>query len=202
MRRLTILAAIFSVAAPAAAAQYRVPNPPPDPSRQLAEQLSLYDRICLRTFPDDRAVEAAMNGMAGATPMSAAEVARYLQDDPGVGWNVEGREARFALTVETGSVHACGVRTMTANGFPDLQPYRALVARYTGGRSFQPLARQSFTVRDIMTTGGGDRSADGSDVLMTISSTPVAAIRARGDTAVEVRFVHSMRGGGEADAPK
>lgn len=201
MRRLTILAALLGVAAPASAlAQYRVPNPPPDPASQLAEQVSLYDRICLRAFPDDRAVTAAMGEMAGATAMSAAEVARYLQDDPGFGWNVDGQEARFAVTVETGSVHACGVRTMTANGFPDLAPYRALVARYTRGRSFSPIARQSFTVRDIMTTGDGQRSADGGDVLMMISSTPIEEIRTEGNTAVEVRFVHSMSEG--ADAPK
>ena len=47
------IAAIWLTGAAQAAAprSYEPPSPAPDPAAQLGEMLSLYDEICLRTFP-------------------------------------------------------------------------------------------------------------------------------------------------------
>src|SRR3954466_3069137 len=99
MVRLKTLAAmaIMSAAMPAAAAaQYETPVNPPAPAAQLAELIEIYDSACLRAFPDDRAVAEAM-AARGATPMGDAEVRGILRDDPGRGWIIAGRTARFRL---------------------------------------------------------------------------------------------------------
>ena len=114
MAKLRGLAMILLAALPsAAAAQYETLANPPDPAAQLAEQIELFDSVCLRAFPDDAAVARAMEGR-GATPMGEAEIRIYLHDDPGRGWNLTGRTGTFRITVEAPPFHACGIRTMTA----------------------------------------------------------------------------------------
>ena len=82
----------------------------------------------------------------GATAMADAEVRIYLHGDPGRGWNIAGRTARFQLTVEAPPYHACAVRTMTAAGFPDMAPYRALADRFESGGGYRTFGPQSMEV--------------------------------------------------------
>ena len=197
MTRLANLAAILMLAMPvAAAAQYEAPADPPDPAAQLAELIEIYDAACLRAFPDDGAVAQAM-AARGATAMGDAEVRIYLHDDPGRGWEIDGRTARFQLTVEAPPFHACGVRTMAATGFPDMAPYRALTDRFEAGGSWQHFGPQTMDVGNIRSVGAGERRQlrGSTESLMAFINTPIEKTRDAGHNAVEVRFVHQIYAG-------
>jgi hypothetical protein len=188
------LALILLGAMPAAAAgQYATPVNPPDPAAQLAELVEIYDTVCLRAFPDDAAVTRAM-AARGAVPMGDAEVRIYLHDDPGRGWNLAGRTARFRLTVEAPPFHACGVRTMTAAGFPDMAPYRALADRFETGGGWRGFGPQRMDVGNVHSTGAGEQreGRGGTEALMVFLSTPTDKTRDAAHSAVEVRFVHQF----------
>jgi hypothetical protein len=202
---LKTLAMILALAAPAAAAgQYEAPVNPPDPVAQLAEMVALYDAVCLRAFPDDAAATRAMSRYR-ATPLSEADVRRFLHDDPGIGWRIEGRTGRFHLTIEQAPpYHSCAVRTMTAAGFSDLSPYRSVAARYERGGTFEAINPIDRVVRDLRIVGGGDRHIDpggSSESLLFAITTPAGEARAGGMTAVEVRFAHQYYGQPAARPP-
>ena len=189
-----LMLALAALAAPASA-QYEVPDPAPEPVAQLAEMVELYDRICLRAFPDDHAVARLMRDVG--TPLSPAEVQRYLRDDPGVGWRIAGRSARFDVTIEAPPYHACAVRTMTAAGFPGLDPYRALADRFEAeqGGGFEPIPPLDGTVGTIRTSGRGESRQTGtgkSEALLIFVGMPAEALRTRRRTGVEIRFVHQF----------
>jgi hypothetical protein len=201
------LLAIFLAAAalaqkPPAAPPSSNPEPSPyappvnaaGPAAQLAEMLDIYDSACLRAFPDERAVARVMADR-GASALSDAQVRVYLHEDPGYGWRIAGRTGIFNLTIENPPYHACAVRTMTASGFPDLGPYQALARRYEAGRGFAPMRHMQFTRDNIEVAGGGEQRSTpdgGSESLLVIVGTPIERFRARGDTAVEVRFTHQF----------
>jgi hypothetical protein len=194
MGRLTALMAILMAATPAAAiAQYEAPANPPAPAAQLAELVELYGSVCLRAFPNDAAVAQAM-AARGATAMGDAEVRIYLHGDPGRGWNLTGRTARFQLTVEAPPYHACGARTMTAIGFPDMAPYRTLADRFEAGGGYHRFGPQSMEVGNVHTTGDGERrqAGGGTESLMVLLGTPSEKTRDAAHSAVEVRFVHQF----------
>jgi hypothetical protein len=193
MGRLSYLAAMLTAAMPAAAAQYETPVNPPAPAAQLAELIEIYDSACLRAFPNDGAVARAMTAR-GATAMDDAEVRIYLHGDPGRGWNIAGRTARFQLTVEAPPFHACAVRTMTAAGFPDMAPYRALADRFESGGGYRAFGPQSMEIGNVHTTGAGERRVvrGGTESLMVLLSTPSEKTRDAAHSAVEVRFVHQF----------
>jgi len=197
MGKLTILAGMLSAAMPAAAAaQYETPVNPPDPAAQLAEMIEIYDSICLRAFPDDRAVARAM-AARGAAEMTDAEVRRLLFDDPGRGWTLAGRTAGFRLTIEAPPFHACGLRTTTVAGFPDMAPYRALADRYEAGGGYRSFGPQSMEVGNVHTTGAGEQrtTRGGAESLMVFLTTPNEQVRDAAHSAVEVRFVHQLHTG-------
>lgn len=194
MRMLKTFAMILVLASPAAAAvQYEAPAHPPDPVAQLAEMVALYDRVCLHAFPNEAAAARAV-ARYRATPLSPADVRRFLHDDPGIGWQIEGRTGRFHLTIEQSPpYHACAVRTMTAAGFSDLSPYRSVTARYERGGRFEEITPIDRVVGDLRIVGGGDRRIDpdgSSESLLFAITTPAGEARAGGMTAVEVRFAH------------
>lgn len=194
MRRLGMAMAAALIALPtAAAAQYQAPVNPADPAAQLAEMIGIYDQICLAAFPDNNAVASAM-AARGAPPLSSEEVQAYLHDDPGRGWRIDGATARFDVTIEDPPYHACGVRTMTAAGFPDLAPYRALADRYEAGDRYQRINPVTMNLGSVVSTGGGEgRQRDGGqETLLVFNTTPAEGHRDNGQTAVEVRFVHQI----------
>jgi hypothetical protein len=193
----TILAAAAALclagAAQAGPRSYERPDPAPDPAAQLAEMLTLYDQICLRTFPDDAAVARALEGR-GAVAMTDAEVRSFLHDDPGRGWRIAGKTATFNLTLEAPPYHACGVRTNTVAGFPSMQPYQDLVARYEQGRSFQKVGPINREVEGASSVGAGDMGMKGAlaEGLLVFTAQPLAANRAAAGDAIQVRFVHQL----------
>lgn len=194
MRGLKLFTALTLAAIPAAApAQYEAPANPPDPAAQLAEMIALYDDVCLRAFPDDDAAARAV-ARYRAVPLSQADIRRFLHDDPGIGWQISGRTGRFDLTIERSPpYHGCVVRTMTAAGFADMAPYRALAARFESGRGFERITPIDRVVRNLRIAGGGERRTDpdgSSESLLIAITTPAGDYRARGMTAVEVRFAH------------
>lgn len=196
MKIWRILAAAAILAGPASAAQYEALTNPPDPVAQRDELIALYDEICLRAFPDDSAAERAA-ARHNATPLSRADVRRFLHDDPGTGWALQGRTGRFDVTIEQSpAYHTCAVRTMTANGFADLSPYQALAARYEQGRGFQRIAPADMDLGELHVSGGGERREDGNSAesLLVFLTRVSDAHRARGDTAIEVRFAHQYYG--------
>lgn len=192
MTRLAL--ALAALAAPAAAAaQYEVPANPPDPAVQLAELIEVYDNVCLRAFPNDEAAARAL-AARGASAMQGDEVRIYLHDDPGRGWNLRGRTGLFRVTIEAPPFHACGVRTMTAAGFPDMAPYRALADRFEAGGGYQSFPPVTRDVDNIRVSGGGERRVAGgrAESLMVILSTPADKDRDPAHSAIEVRFVHQI----------
>ena len=188
---LLLFAAPFDPASP-----YTLPTPPPDAAAQLAEMTALYDDICLKAFPNDAAVARAMAARGrAATAMTSADVRRYLHEDPGVGWFITGRSGTFELTVEAPPFHACGVRTLTAAGFPDLSSYRRLADAFESGHDVRKVGPQTFTRDNVDTTGGGEswhRIDNRDEALLVLMAQPVAAIRVPGRDGVEARFVHQI----------
>jgi len=165
-----------------------------DPVAQRDEMIALYDEICLRAFPDDKAAGDAA-ARHNATPLSEAQVRIYLHDDPGIGWAIDGRSGRFNVTIEAPPYHACAIRTMTAGGFADFGPYRALADRYEAGGGYRAMNHMQFTRDNLEVGGGGERRVTpdgGTESLLVILTTPTREFRDRGDTGVEVRFTHQL----------
>lgn len=181
---------------------YHALENPPDPVAQRDELIALYDEICLRAFPDDNAAAAAA-ARHDATPLSQSDVRRFLRNDPGIGWQLRGRTGRFDVTIEQNPpYHTCGVRTMTANGFENLGPYRSLAASYEQGRGFRPVNPMDGVVEGVHVYGAGEQRngpGNSAEALLMFESRASDAARLRGETAVEVRFAHQYVGGPEAD---
>jgi hypothetical protein len=189
-----LLALLPPASAGAASLTYKRPVPAPDPAAQLAEMVALFDQICLKAFPDEAAVARAMAARR-ATAMTAAEVKVYLHEDPGAGWDIAGRSAPFALTVEAPPFHACGVRTTAVAPFADMGPYRRLADGFEAGRQVQRIGPVNGTIGNVDTSGSGDmwKRPDGKDeALLVFIATPVARLRAQGEDAVQIRFVHQL----------
>ncbi|MEO9131820.1 MAG: hypothetical protein ABI240_11495 [Sphingomonas sp.] len=162
----------------------------------LTRMTALYDEVCLKTFPDDGAVAAAMTAK-GAVVMKPAALQIYLHDDPGRGWTIADGDSKFTVTVEAPPYHACSVRRMTMSGFTDLAPYYAVSEPYeraAGGYSkVKPMDMQLGMISSHA-TGEQKVARDGSaESLFVFSNTPNdSAERAKGLTGVEVRFVHQF----------
>ena len=187
-----LLAILLAVQAPAAA-----PDPKPDP--RLARMVSLYDRLCLRAFPDDAAVDRVM-AAEGATALTPAQVKVTLVDDPGRGWVVPDGDHHLQVMLELPPFHACSVRRGMGTASVDLAPYRVVADAYASAHG--PLPTAPGLDRD---TGGlhihAVQSArmlpdGGSDSLMVFEQTVTdPARRAAGETGTELRLVHQMATG-------
>ena len=163
----------------------------------LSRMTALYDEVCLKTFPNDEAVAAAMTAK-GAIVLKPDEVRIYLHDDPGRGWTIADGADKFVVTVEAPPYHACSVRRDTPSGFPDLATYYAVAGPYetaAGGR-FNKIKPMDMKVGDITSHASGEQkvaSDGGAEALFVFSNTPNdPKDRAKGYTAVEVRFVHQF----------
>lgn len=184
---------------------YRPPAHSADPAAQLAEMIALYDTLCLSAFPDDEAVARDL-ARRGAAALTDAELRVFLHDDPGRGWRLQGRTARFDITIELSPpYHACAIRTMTAAGFPSLQSYQDLAARFEAGRGYAPINVFERDVGEVHVAGGGEahRNADGSsESLLVAITTPQARFRDAGNSAIEVRFAHQLYQPATGSPPK
>jgi hypothetical protein len=106
--------------------------------------------------------------------------------------------AGYVVTIEAPPYHACTVRTLTPKGFPDMAPYRAFADRYTASRGgFTAGAPLDRTIGDVHSVLEWEfaPTADGKliEALITSVDGPSDAMRARGQTATEIRFVRQFR---------
>jgi hypothetical protein len=101
---------------------------------QLSRMTALYNQVCIKAFPDDKAVEALMTGQR-ARPLTPEAVKVTMRDDPARAWELQDGSA--TVWIEFPPFHACSVR-WNASDIGDLHEYRAIADRYekaTGGFS-------------------------------------------------------------------
>jgi hypothetical protein len=180
----------------AAAADAPAAAPPAASDPMLNRMVALYDEVCLKAFPSDSAVDAAM-AARGARALTAEEAHVTLHDDPGRGWLLEdgGRTAQVML--ELPPYHACSVRWMTPAGFDDQFAYRLVTNAYkTGHPGFGPPQpaqgeRGGYRISAVMEVR--QLPDGGADNLMIIEQRIADPARvAAGETAVSLRFVHQL----------
>lgn len=197
------LAALTLVAQPAAPASPATPNPRPGApavpsadSDRLVRMVALYDELCLKTFPDDAAVDAMM-AAKGARVLTPEEAKVTLRDDPGRGWLLTDGDRQVQVMIEMPPYHACSVRWMTAAGLADIGGYRTISTAYKashpGFTAPQPLntTQGGYEIRGV--TEMRPLPAGAADALMIVEQRIAdPARRAAGENGVSVRFVHQM----------
>lgn len=158
--------------------------------------VTLYDEVCLKTFPDDAAVDALM-AAKGATALTPEEVRVTFRNDPGRGWLLEDGDRTIQIMLELPPYHACSVRRMTSQGFGDLTAYRAVAEAYKATRpGFAPIEPMETDMDGlhIRATGEIRSLPDGHSETLYLFDQQVIdpARRAAGETTVNIRFVHQI----------
>jgi hypothetical protein len=163
-------------------------------NERVARMTALYEQICLKAFPDDKAVEAIMSARH-ARPLTQEEVKITMQDDPAEGWALGG-DGNPTVWIEFPPYHACSVRWNTPEP-GDLKAYRGVSAKYekaTGG--FHAIDAFSKEVDGIGIHALGERrsSSDGSVESLFVIDQHVLDPnrRAEGETGYVVRLVHQF----------
>lgn len=158
--------------------------------------IAIYDMICLRTFPDDARLDAAMGRLPGARALTADEVRTYLKDDPGRGWIMDNGTSRIVITIEAPPFHACAVRMPHTDGALDDAMWRRQVAsaEERAGGGFQTMAPREVPVGEMKSAVIGDqrRNADGSAEAFYLFRTSPADPALAPTTGVELRMVHQL----------
>lgn len=162
---------------------------------RLARAVDLYETACLRTFPDDQALDALM-AARGATPLSDADVKVTLLDDPGRAWQVGEGAERLLVFLELPPYHACSVRFTMPDAQYDLRSYRDVERRYIGDATFTDVEPLEADQGDLhLHLVGKQRSvAGGTETLMIVDQhiTDIARRKA-GETGVPLRFVRQIK---------
>lgn len=171
----------------------------PDPA--VARMAALFDEVCLKAFPADDRVDAAM-AAHGATPLTPEQVKVTMRDDPARGWSIPDGDKRITVFLELPPFHACSVRRDTAAGMADPTPYRAVVDPFEAAApGFAPIAPFEGDVRGQHVHAVGERRilTDGSgESLLVIDQHPTDPAL-HPTERVDLRFVRQMtgpRGGG------
>lgn len=168
----------------------------PPPGDVVGRMATLYDEVCLQTFPIDEQVDALM-ARKGATPMPAADVKVSLRDDPGRGWYVKDADRTITVLLELPPFHACSVRGGPP-GPHDLSAYRRVTDAFKAShRGFAPQPAMDATIKGIRMHADLDaRPLPGGsgEILMVIDQTIVdPKALTPGETATPLRFVHQIR---------
>ncbi len=162
---------------------------------RLARAVDLYETACLRTFPDDQALDALMTAR-GARPLSDADVKVTLRDDPGRAWQVGEGAERLLVFLELPPYHACSVRFTMPDAQYDLGGYRDVERRYIGNARFTDVAPLEGDHGDLRLRLIGKRRsvAGGTETLMIVDQhiTDIARRKA-GETGVSLRFVRQIK---------
>jgi len=172
---------------------------PDNAAARLTRAVDLYEAACLKTFPDDAALDALM-AQRGGSPLSADDVKVTLRDDPGRAWQVgEGRE-RVLVFLELPPYHACSGRFMMPEAQHDLTGYREVERRYMGTADYtdtDPLEGDQGDLH-LRLVGKQRKLAGATETLMIVDQhvTDIARRKA-GDTGVSLRFVRQIK----ADPP-
>jgi hypothetical protein len=169
---------------------------PSEDAARRERMVALYDELCLKTFPDDGAVDALM-AAKGADALTPEEVRVTLRNDPGRGWILQDGDAAIQIMVEMPPFHACSVRWMTDNGFGDLAAYQSATSAYKAARPGfgEPEALQQDVAGFHVTAVNETRPLPdgGAEALLAIEQRVTdPARRANGETRVSVRFVHQI----------
>lgn len=160
---------------------------------QLAETLTLYREICFGAFPDDHAVGAAMSAHH-AHELTTNQLRQYLHDDPGAGWTIPGATGAFVITIERPPFRTCAIRTMSAVGFPNAQPYLDFLASVEAGRTLAPMGQLDTIVGNARTRGKGDQYSGGgrdTDGLLFVVTKPASGVNPNASDT-EVRFARQI----------
>jgi hypothetical protein len=173
-------------------------------TRALSDEMAaIFATFCIDRFPDDRALDtdAKAKKLVALTP---DQVKRYLHDDPGRGWSIQGTSGRYVMTVEAPPYHACAVRSMTPAGLTDAQRYAAEIKDYAAKKGDQ-----------LSTSTQSTKTPDGIDINAYVSPVTGPAVKAqesfmlilsnyhgkvpaefradaKGGIGVEVRMVHQV----------
>lgn len=173
-----------------------VQSPDDAVAARLAATTSLYDELCLRTFPDDAALDAEM-AKRGARQLTPAEVKITLNDDPGRGWSIELAGATALVILETPPYHACSVRWPMPADLGDLSQYRALAKAYTAGKpGFAPMDPMDVDMGELHIAAIGEQrtlpNGGGESLLVIAQQVRDPKRRANGETGTMLRFVHQI----------
>lgn len=165
----------------------------PDAGQRLSRMTALYEEVCLKAFPDDKAVEALMMKQ-NARELTPEEVKVTMGDDPARGWSLV-QDGGLTVWLEFPPFHACSVRWNAAE-IGDLSGYRAIAKSYEGIRGgFHPMDPVNTDHGYIHAHATGEERIlpDGSESLFIIDQhISDAKRRAAGETGVVVRFVHQI----------
>ncbi|WP_076068587.1 NMCC_0638 family (lipo)protein [Sphingomonas montana] len=166
---------------------------PSEADQRQARMTTLYDQVCLRTFPDDAAVVALMKAR-NARELTPDEVKVTMRDDPARGWDVH--DGGATVWIEFPPFHACSVRWNTPS-IGDLSAYRTIAKAYqsrTGG--YTPITPMEGDQGDIHIHAVGeqrtlpDKRTESLFIFDQHITDPKR--RAAGDTGVSLRFVHQF----------
>lgn len=154
---------------------------------------SIFDEICLKAFPDDAAVRAAIAARHGEElPSEAVKVT--MGNDPAVGWILPSE--RVSVWLEFPPFHACSVR-WNAPVLGTLESYSKVIETFKSTRpGFLPTKPMEAVRNDIHIRLTGeqrilpDRSTESLMVVDQHIANP--ARRAAGETGYVIRFVHQF----------
>lgn len=170
-----------------------VDTPVADADARLARMTALYEKICLKAFPDDAAAEGLI-AAEKARELTRDEVKETMGADPARGWALPGDQGTVWL--EFPPFHACTVRWNTPR-IGDLKAYRAIADGYekaTGGfRRIMPLEAERHGIHIHAVGEQRPLPNKGAENLFVIDqriSDPKR--RAAGETGVVLRFVHQF----------
>ncbi len=166
---------------------------PLEAEQRLARMTMLYEEVCLRTFPDDKAVEALMVAQ-GARELTPDEVRVTMRDDPARGWDL--KDGGGSIWIEFPPFHACSVRWNSPQ-IGDLGGYRAVAKSYENAAGgFRPIAPFETDQGDIHIHAEGeertlpDKTTESLFIFEQHITDPQR--RRAGETGVSLRFVHQF----------
>jgi hypothetical protein len=179
-----------------AAAAAVTPAGAQDADPAVTRLVALYDEICLRTFPDDAAVDALMEAKR-ATPLTPEEVRVTFHNDPGRGWLLQDNGHNIQVMLELPPYHACSVRRWTAAGFGDLTAYADVTEAFKATRpGFAAVDEQQadFDGYHIHMSGELRELADGgAETLYLFDQEYLDPARAaETEVPFNIRFVHQI----------
>ncbi|HEX4739609.1 MAG TPA: hypothetical protein VH331_18835 [Allosphingosinicella sp.] len=162
--------------------------------QRMSRMTALYEQVCLKAFPDDKAVEALMSAQH-ARPLTAEEVKITMRDDPAEGWALT-EDGNPSVWIELPPFHACSVRwNMPELG--NLGQYQAVAAKYEAGLGgFHPIDPLDADDGAIHIHAVGERralSGGAAETLFIIDQHITdPQRRAAGETGYVLRFVHQF----------
>jgi hypothetical protein len=152
----------------------------------------LYQRVCLRAFPDEQAVQAALKD-SRATPLGLDAVSALLHSTAGAGWVVTTAVGAYRVTIEKPPFNTCAVRRTTPDGLATAMPYIVGLQDYARSNSLllgqvEPLedrTAEGARVEVLATPMGTDPRAKPTEESMYTTTTTQ-------DQGTEIKMSHHI----------